>query len=89
MVSGRKLIKAGWYMLALPLIALFLSIAVSAIVAGSENAVNPVTRLVGAALAVCWALSIFPLGIGLVMIIGERIARKRRTAAEKPDNAAE
>jgi predicted branched-subunit amino acid permease len=89
MISGKKLMKIGWYMLALPLIALFLSIAISAVLYGSENAVNPVTRLVGALLALSWVLAIFPLTVGLVMVIAERIARKRRTAAEKPDNAAE
>jgi uncharacterized Tic20 family protein len=80
MISGKKLMKIGWYMLSVPLIVLFLSIIVSVFVSGSENAVNPVTRLVGMALVFFWALSLFPLLIGLIKIIAEAIARKREGA---------
>ncbi|MBN2225281.1 MAG: hypothetical protein JW765_11430 [Deltaproteobacteria bacterium] len=80
MISGKKLIKIGWYMLSVPLIVLFLSIIVSVIVSGSDNAVNPVVRLVGIALVFFWALSLFPLVIGLIKIIAEAITRKREGA---------
>lgn len=77
MISGKKLMKIGWYMLSVPLILLFLSIIISMIVSGREGAVNPVVRLVGMALVFFWALSLFPLLIGLIKIIAEAIARKR------------
>jgi uncharacterized Tic20 family protein len=83
MISGKKLMKIGWYMLAVPLILLFLSIIISMIVSGRENAVNPVVRLIGMALVFFWALSLFPLLIGLIKIIAEAIARKREGITQK------
>jgi hypothetical protein len=83
MISGKKLMKIGWYMLALPLILLFLSIIISMIVSGREGAVNPVVRLISMALVFFWALSLFPLLIGLIKIIAEAIARKRKGTTEK------
>ncbi len=80
MIQGKKLMKIGWYLLALPLIALFLSIVVSAILYGSENAVNPVTRLVGALLALCWVLSVFPLVIGLVVYLVQKSRGKQENS---------
>jgi hypothetical protein len=79
MISGKKLMKIGWYMLSVPLILLFLSIIVSMVISGGEGAVNPVVRLVGMSLVFFWALSLFPLSIGLVKIIAEAIARKRKS----------
>ncbi len=83
MISGRKLMKIGWYMLSVPLILLFLSIIVSMVISGEEGAVNPFVRLVGMALVFIWALSLFPLVIGLVKIIAEAIARKRKESSTK------
>ncbi len=83
MISGKKLMKIGWYMLAVPLILLFLSIIISMIVSGREDAVNPVVRLIGMALVFFWALSLFPLLIGLIKIIAEAIARKRKGSSTK------
>ena len=83
MISGKKLMKIGWYMLAVPLILLFLSIIISMIVSGREDAVNPVVRLIGIALVFFWALSLFPLLIGLIKIIAEVIARKRKESSTK------
>jgi hypothetical protein len=72
--------KIGWYMLAVPLILLFLSIIVSMIVSGRGDAVNPVVRLIGMALVFSWALSIFPLVIGLVKILLEKTAKGGKTS---------
>jgi Na+/proline symporter len=77
MISGKKLMKVGWYLLALPLILLFLSIIVSMIVSGSENAVNPVTSLIGALLALCWALAVFPLVIGFIVYLFQKSRGKQ------------
>jgi len=77
MISGKKLLKIGWYMLALPLIALFVSVIVSMVFWGNDAAVNPVTRLFGAALAVSWALSVFPLVIGLIVYLVQKRTIKR------------
>ena len=84
MISGKRLLKIGWYMLALPLIALFVSVIVSMVFWGNDAAVNPITRLFGAALAVSWVLSVVPLVIGFAMTITNRIARRRETKTEKP-----
>ena len=83
MISGKKLMKIGWYMLAVPLILLFLSIIISMIVSGREDAVNPVVRLISMALVFFWALSLFPLLIGLIKIIAEAIARKHKESSTK------
>ncbi len=80
MISGKKIMKIGWYMLAVPLIALFLSLIISAIVSGSENAVNPVTRLVGMILVFCWAISLFVLVIGLVIHLVQKAAKRRASS---------
>ncbi len=82
MISGKKLMKIGWYMLALPLIVLFLSIIVSMIVSGGEGAVNPIVRLIGMALVFSWALSLIPLVIGLIMHLVQKAAKRRGGATE-------
>jgi len=87
-ISGKKLMKIGWYMLSVPLIVLFLSIIISMIVSGRDAAVNPITTLIGAALAASWALSVFPLVIGLIKIIAEKIAGRRggKAATKTPED---
>ena len=64
-------------MLAIPLIALFVSIIVSMVVWGEDASVNPVIRLIGAALVLSWALSVFPLVIGFIAYLVQKRAKKR------------
>ncbi len=85
MISGKKMMKIGWYMLAVPLILLFLSIIISMVISGGKGAINPVVRLIGMALVFFWAFSLFPLVIGLIKIIAEAIARKRKEPSTKGD----
>ncbi len=74
MISGRKLLRIGWYMLAVPFILMALVILVTYLASEKPFSGSVAANIIVAVLALVMLLSIFPIVAGTTKIIAERLA---------------
>lgn len=77
MISGKKLLKIGWYMLAVPFILMALVILVSYLVSEKPYTGSVIANIIVAFLAAVMVLAVFPIIAGIIKIVVERIAAGR------------
>lgn len=82
MISGKKLLKIGWYMLAVPFILMMLVILVTYLASEKPFAGSVAANIIVAFLALVMLLSIFPIVAGTTKIIAERLAGGRKDKSE-------
>jgi hypothetical protein len=83
MISGKKLLKIGWYMLAVPFILMALVILVTYLASEKPFAGSVTANIIVAFLAAIMVLSILPTLGGLIKIISEKIAGGRKDTSEE------
>lgn len=81
MVSGKKLLKIGWYMLAVPFILMALVILVTYLASEKPFAGSVTANIIVAVLAFIMLLSIVPIVAGTTKIIAERLAGWRKDSS--------
>jgi hypothetical protein len=80
MISGKKLMKIGWYMLSVPFILMMLVILVSYLVSKKPYSGSVIANIIVAFLAAIMVLSILPIVAGATKTIVENIAGKGKDA---------
>jgi hypothetical protein len=82
MISGKKLMKIGWYMLSVPFILMMLVILVSYLVSEKPYSGSVIANIIVAFLAAIMVLSILPIVAGATKIIAERLAGGGKDTSE-------